>query len=159
MVSVYSVMEEKGMMPGHSPNESFTLHDPCALRFNDDVTGSVRNILGATGISLNEMKHTRRKTFCCGEGGTLERVNREFSEIWREKIRREAGGRTVITSCGGCAHRLASAMKTVHLLDLWYNPAAVSEGRKRTTGFPFTYISRFLLKKRIIRFMKKEYAS
>jgi len=116
--SLYEVMAEKGIAVA-PVSAGAVIHDPCALRFSDGVGAAVRKVASGGGIGITEMKHTGRKTLCCGGGGVVERMNREFSDAWREKIRREAKGRRVITSCGGCQYRLSRDMKAVHLLDLW----------------------------------------
>lgn len=148
--SVYEAMAEQG--PGlPRVAAEFLVHDPCALRYNQNVTGAVRKLLSDAGAPFGDMKHSGRKTYCCGEGGAVERANPKLSDAWREKIRRESGGRRVITSCGGCQRRLSDAMPALHLLDLWFDPEKALAGKARIGRMPVTYLNRFLLRRRMRR--------
>jgi len=153
-VSVYEVVAEYGSGFPHIGLE-FTVHDPCALRFNDEVSGAVRKLLSDAGVTVVEMKHSRRTTFCCGEGGAVARADPELSDVWREKVFSEAEGMRVLTSCGGCQHRLSRRMAAIHLLDLLYNPAARA-GDGRASRPPMTYLNRFLFRIRTGRMMRDE---
>jgi Fe-S oxidoreductase len=153
-VSVYEVVAEYGSGFPHIGLE-FTVHDPCALRFNDEVSGAVRKLLSDAGVTVVEMKHSRRTTFCCSEGGAVARADPELSDVWREKVFSEAEGMRVLTSCGGCQHRLSRRMAAIHLLDLLYNPAARA-GDGRASRPPMTYLNRFLFRIRTGRMMRDE---
>ena len=151
MHSVYEIMAEHGPGLPHI-DEEFSVHDPCALRYNENVAEAVRKLLSAAGVPFGNMKHSGRKTYCCGEGGTAARADPKFSDAWREKICRESGGRRVITSCGGCQRRLSEVMPAHHLLDLWFDPEAALAGKARIGRMPVTYLNRFLFKRRMRRF-------
>jgi hypothetical protein len=61
--------------------------------------------------------------------------------------RDEAGGRTTLTYCAGCANYLNPLIPTYHLLDLVFEPRATMAGKIRVSRSPFTYLKRLKLKR------------
>ncbi|TFH42580.1 MAG: (Fe-S)-binding protein, partial [Chrysiogenales bacterium] len=76
VISAFSLMAEWGITVGARGDAALTIHDPCAFRFRGEVTAAARKLLSDSGISFREMTHNGRNTICCGEGGAVERVNR-----------------------------------------------------------------------------------
>ncbi|MEK6201485.1 MAG: (Fe-S)-binding protein [Desulfobulbaceae bacterium] len=127
-----------------------TVHDPCPLRDHQDVHQAVRTILSRLGLKVREMRHSRNRAICCGEGGFVGFVNPDMAKRWGDIRKVEAGEDMVITYCAGCTGFLARAgMKVVHLADLLVNPAKALSGRSSVAGAPLTYLNRIRLKKRL----------
>ena len=139
---------------GHAFPENFrgrrvTVHDPCALRAEPDVQRAVRDLLHGLGAEVTEMKHTGCNTLCCGEGGMVGYVKPELADEWAILRKKETEGLPMVTYCVGCSEFLARVTPTLHLVDLLYQAEAVKNGGKVAARAPFTYLNRFLLKRRL----------
>lgn len=95
------------------------VHDPCVLRFSENLQETVRGLILATGARLEEMPHSRVKTLCCGEGGGTGAFKKGAGHGWRKMRVKEALDIPMVTSCAGCTSTLAAA-PVCHLLDLLY---------------------------------------
>jgi Fe-S oxidoreductase len=126
-----------------------TVHDPCGLRDKDHIQEAVRELIRKSGLTLIEMKHSRKTTFCCGEGGGVGYINKELAGNWGALRKQEAEGKKIIVYCAGCAAYLGRLTPTIHLLDLLFEPDNALSGRVKISGSPFTYLNRILLKKRL----------
>lgn len=86
-------------------------HDPCFLgRYNDEFSAPRSLIKAAKETELVEMKHTRRKSLCCGSaGGTVARA--VALENSRQRLRQaaKAGVQALITCCPYCEESLTAA--------------------------------------------------
>lgn len=132
-----------------------SVHDPCAMRDNDTVQQSVRQLVAGLGMKHVEMRHRGRHTLCCGEGGTVHAVCPSFSKNWANLRAQESHDRIVITYCAGCCSFLGRVAPTVHIADLLYLPEAPQLGRKNTaTRAPLSYLQRIRVKRRL----KKAYS-
>jgi Fe-S oxidoreductase len=127
---------------------AMTVHDPCPLRSERQVQDSVRSILEGLGLSLEEMKHRRRLTVCCGEGGAAGFVRPEHARAWSSIRSSESGGRTVVTYCAGCAAFLGKRLPTLHLIDLLFDPDRALTGSLQASQGLRTYLNRLRLKRR-----------
>ncbi|MCF8056803.1 MAG: (Fe-S)-binding protein [Desulfocapsa sp.] len=146
--SVYEELAESGRFTGEI-GAAVTVHDPCGVRFSENVQQSVRTLLQQQGVTIREMKHNRRTSYCCGEGGSVGFLKSEFADNWTEKRVAEAGGNVIVSYCAGCTHFLGRRVTTVHLLDLLLSPQAVLEGKAKMSRFSFTYWNRYRLKQRL----------
>jgi len=127
-----------------------TVHDPCPLRDHQDAQQAVRTILRRLGLKVREMRHSRKHTICCGEGGSVGLINPDLAGKWGEKRKMEAGNDLVITYCAGCAALLAkTGIKVVHLGDLLANPEKALTGKASVARAPRTYLNRIRLKRRL----------
>jgi Fe-S oxidoreductase len=104
--------------PHLSPGTSFTIHDPCSVRFHPLLQDDVRQLCLDLGIPIEEMDHARAATFCCGEGGGAGFIAPHLAEAWRQQRAAEIGDRTVITYCAGCTARLGGQQPAIHLTEL-----------------------------------------
>jgi uncharacterized membrane protein YdjX (TVP38/TMEM64 family)/Fe-S oxidoreductase len=125
-----------------------TVHDPCSLRFQPQIHEAVRELLFRSGLTVLEMEHTGVNTICCGEGGGVRFLAPELAQRWASIRKEEAGGRTVVTYCAGCAAALNPLTPTVHLLDILFEPAPALAGKTGIPGSPLTYWNRLKLKRR-----------
>lgn len=136
---------------GHGPSAGMAIHDPCATRFDQPVQKSVRELAVRLGCELKEMKHSRKKTLCCGEGGAASFVAPEITGQWSAKRKSESGAAPVLTYCTGCVKFLSKKISTTHILELLL-PEKHSPKRKTAVArAPLTYLNRLLLKIRLLR--------
>jgi Fe-S oxidoreductase/nitrate reductase gamma subunit len=56
-------------LDGTELDYTVTYHDPCHLGRYNDVYDAPREIIRATGVTLEEMPRNREDSFCCGGGG------------------------------------------------------------------------------------------
>jgi ferredoxin len=126
---------------------SVTVHDPCVIRLAEPVLTAVRKLLQGQGLTVEEMPHSRRATLCCGEGAAVGFLSRVLAEKWGRLRTEEAGGRTIVTYCAGCANVLSKLGPTSHLLDILFEPEATLAGRVKIAKPPLTYWKRLRLKK------------
>ena len=148
----WEIFAERKFDPTHSTvaHSRVTVHDPCPLRDHQDVQQAVRTILPRFGLKVLEMRHSRKHTICCGEGGSVSHVNPEMAGKWGEMRKIEAGNDLVITYCAGCAGFLAKAgIKVVHLGDLLLNPQKALAGEASVARAPRTYLNRIRLKRKM----------
>jgi len=146
--TVYEVLAENGL-PHENPLQGIvTIHDPCAVRFEETVHLAVRHLVMSQGLIVEEMPHHEQKTFCCGEGGFVECISPDLSKRWGAARKEEANGRRMITYCAGCTNHLNRIAPTSHVLDLLFEPTATLAGKERVSKAPMTYINRLRLKSR-----------
>jgi Fe-S oxidoreductase len=147
--TAYEIMAEKRLPERGQIKGVVTVHDSCAVRFEGPVHTAARDLIRKMGLTIEEMKHSAAKTFCCGEGGSVGFLAPDLAKNWRMNRKKEADGRRVITYCAGCANRLSSVTPTSHLLDLLFEPEATMSGSVKVSKAPFTYWNRIRLKKRL----------
>lgn len=152
--SVYDLLAKENWQSGAKfTAETVTIQDSCVARYEKDTQNSVRSLIQAKGVTLEEMKHHGKKTLCCGEGGGAHFVSPDLAGNWCKMRKSEVGGKRIITYCAGCAHFLSKVGPTAHLLDLIFDPAVTLAGKAKVSRSPFTYLNRILLKR---RFRKKQ---
>jgi Fe-S oxidoreductase len=95
------------------------------------------------------MKHQKKRTLCCGEGGSASFVAPDITDQWAEERAQQAEGRPVITYCAGCVQFLSGPLGIVHLVDLLLEPKRALEGTLAISRSPFTYLNRLMLKFKI----------
>jgi Fe-S oxidoreductase len=127
------------------------IHDPCAIRFDQTVQKSVRALATQLGCDVREMKHSRKKTFCCGEGGAASWVAPKITEQWSLKRKYESGAAPVLTYCTGCVKFLSKKINTIHILELLLRREGGVHRETAVVKAPFTYLNRLLLKYRLRR--------
>ncbi len=151
---VYDLLAEDAPRGPGLISSSVTVHDPCSVRFDAEVQKAVRALVSAKGCSIEEMEHSGLFTYCCGQGGAVQAAAPGLAGRWGEKRRGEAGRRLVVTYCSGCATALVGSMPVAHILDLWFDPEAVSAGKASGHRSPMTYINRLKLKAYLRRTFK-----
>lgn len=144
--SVYEVLIENGLPGGEEVSGAVTIHDPCAVRFEESVHGAVRKLVESKGLTIDEMPHHGKKTLCCGEGGSVGFVSPELAANWGLHRKKEARGKRIITYCAGCANALNGSTPSSHVLDLLFEPKAAVSGKVKVSHAPLTYWNRIRLK-------------
>jgi Fe-S oxidoreductase len=149
--TVYEIFNNHGIGRTIANNISceVSVHDPCPLRDDPQVQTAVRGLISDLGHTLVEMKHHKKTTLCCGEGGAVGFVDPQLSQRWQTLRQQEAGTRKLVTYCAGCTNFLNRVTPTVHILDLLFRPAAAFSNNLSVAQAPFTYVNRILLKQKI----------
>jgi uncharacterized membrane protein YdjX (TVP38/TMEM64 family) len=145
--TIYEILAEDGEKGTQAVMEKVTIHDPCVIRFEEQIHKSVRQLIMKKGYSLEEMPHTGRETLCCGEGGAVGSLAPDFAENWGRIRKQEAAGRKILTYCAGCANMLAKLVSTTHILDVLFDEEIGISGTNKVAKPPFTYWKRLKLKK------------
>ncbi len=156
--TVYEHIREHGLPIPPPPDHEqsvVTVHDPCPLRYETRAQDAVRDLIASFGMEIREMRHRRKRTVCCGEGGSVGFRAPELAGQWGALRHKEAESRRVFTYCGGCANFLQRHVDAVHVLDLVFNPQAVMNGKPKVVTSPFTYLRRLLLKRRFKKVFKE----
>ncbi len=149
VMTAYEFMASDGIPTLSRTGETVTVHDPCALRFEEAIHTAVRQLLEKQGLAVHEMAHQGRDTLCCGEGGSVGCLAPELSEHWGLLRKKEGKGRRTFTYCAGCAGNLRRRMPVGHLLDLMFEPERALKGKSRVLGTPLTYLGRLWVKDRL----------
>ncbi len=146
ILTVYELLQGVLQPVSKGENRPVTIHDSCIMRWENGVQEAVRRLSADMGLFIDEMKHSRKKTVCCGEGGSVGFLNEEFVTNWAEIRKKEATGKEILTYCAGCSASLnAKGLNNRHILDLLYEKET---GNKATVSQPpFTYLNRLRLKK------------
>lgn len=152
--TIYETIADHGLPPGATAAGSLTVHDPCPLRKEDGVHEAVRRILRRMGLSIQEMKHRRKRTLCCGEGGSVGFITPELARAWGETRRRESNGQKLVTYCAGCTGYLDPVAPSVHIADLIFDPEGSMNGGPKVSSSPMTYLNRLMLKQRFKKDLK-----
>ncbi|MBN1663161.1 MAG: (Fe-S)-binding protein [Deltaproteobacteria bacterium] len=88
----------------HRLNKKITMHDSCAWRsLNSELYEAPRKLLTLLGAQVVEMKHNRKKSWCCGT--PLAAVNPAAADRMAQKRVAEAvaaGAEAIAVSCNGC---------------------------------------------------------
>ena len=64
------LVEGKLTVKGSLNGKKITYHDPCYLGRANNVYDIPRELIKSLGVDLVEMKRSKRKSFCCGAGGS-----------------------------------------------------------------------------------------
>ncbi|MBU1193352.1 MAG: VTT domain-containing protein [Proteobacteria bacterium] len=146
--TIYEVLSRGKLPEGASGKGTVVIHDPCPMRNEFAVQESVRTLLGRMGMTVESIQNQKKKTLCCGEGGSVGFVNPGLARAWGICRKEQAKGRTIATYCAGCAGFLNRVTPTVHIADLLFGSDKNSDGSPKVARAPFTYLNRLKLKKR-----------
>ena len=149
--TVYQVLAENNGFQPASSSQQLVIHDPCPLRYQDEVQASVRILLDQCGFEIKKSRKSGRKTICCGEGGAVGFHNPGFARAWGEKRGKLAGEDRIVTYCAGCVGFLSRSGKVSHLGDVLFDPEKALAGKSKVSKSPVTYLNRLLLKRRLRR--------
>lgn len=122
--SIYEVMVEEGLPKTTNPpyTKTFSIHDSCKARYESSMQENVRTLVNEMGHRVEEMKHSRDMTRCCGMGGMVPFVNFKLAyDI--TKRRTDETSLDMVSYCASCRDAFASLKKpSLHILDLVFNP-------------------------------------
>jgi len=144
--TAYEVMEQTGLNDSSTLEGEVTIHDPCPVRFENKVHDAVRILLQKIGLEIKDTRHSKTKTLCCGEGGSVGCMAPELANNWTNKRVKEAGNKKIVSYCAGCVNFLSKKTDSFHLLDLVFDPENTLRGKAKVSKAPFTYLNRLKLK-------------
>ncbi|GIM54316.1 (Fe-S)-binding protein [Capnocytophaga cynodegmi] len=92
-----------------------TFHDPCYLGRGNNIYDAPREILQKLGADLTEMKKNKKRSLCCGAGGTQmfkepEKGNKDIN-ILRTEQALETQPNIIATACPFCNTMLTDGIK------------------------------------------------
>ena len=120
MISLYEVMEEKGLEPAVKDETVYSVFDPCSARHQDDMRDAVRRLLVKTCAGHEEMLDSE-KHGCCGYGGNIKEANPGMAKLTAEK-RSQLSENPYIVYCINCRDVFFDEGKPVkHILDLMFD--------------------------------------
>lgn len=152
VTSIYEFIAQHNLPYENKISTDISIHDSCAVRFEESIHNAVRKLVMDKGLNIKEMPHTGKKTVCCGEGGSVGFISQEFANNWGIIRKNETNGRRLITYCAGCANFLSRLTPTSHVIDLIFEPEKAISGKTKVSKPPFTYLNRLRLK----NYFKKE---
>ncbi|MBW2107946.1 MAG: (Fe-S)-binding protein [Deltaproteobacteria bacterium] len=150
--SVYEFLAGDGLPVPRRLSGTVAVHDPCGVRHEKAVHRAVRHLCERQGLAVQEMDHHGTRTLCCGEGGSVGYVAREYAQRWAALRRSESNGARLMTYCAGCAHHLGAT--AAHVVDLLFEPEATMAGKVKVSRAPVTYLNRLRLKRRFRKAVK-----
>jgi uncharacterized membrane protein YdjX (TVP38/TMEM64 family)/Fe-S oxidoreductase len=148
---VYELLSGPLVAANEASGAMLAIHDPCGARFDRAAHDETRRLLTAAGLQVIELEHGRESTLCCGEGGGVSVLSPKLAQRWTGRVASEAGGKPVVTYCAGCANHLGEKIRTLHALDVLFEPDAALEGTTRVSKGLLTYWNRLGLKRRFRR--------
>ncbi|AZA08366.1 succinate dehydrogenase/fumarate reductase iron-sulfur subunit [Corynebacterium pseudopelargi] len=92
-----------------------TYHDPCFLGRHNKVFDPPRELLGVSGVQLQEMPRNKNEGFCCGAGGARMFMEETIGTRINENRAAEAvgtGAEEIATGCPFCNTMLTTGVKT-----------------------------------------------
>lgn len=149
--TVYEILAQAGVAAEKGLCETITIHDACTVRFNSSLQDSARKLLTGSGLEIVEMAHSKKKTLCCGEGGSVSKTAPEFVTAWADKRADENKGFPVACYCVGCTNFLARRNQTFHILDLIFEPEKTIKGKRRLNVHLFSRLKRKWLKAQVLK--------
>lgn len=149
ITSIYQKLAQAPPPVDFPINETVSIHDTCMTRFNTELQDAVRQLVHHCGAEIDEVKHSRKKAICCGEGAAAAFTAPEICSNWKAIRKQECGDRRVITYCAGCSSTLGKEINTTHLLDLLFDSRKASKKEEQNTRTPFTYLRRLQLKQQL----------
>jgi len=130
MRCLYEVMAEIGLPETKKTREwTFSLHDSCKARWEEDLQQSVRTLVKRIGYRIKEMEYSRDMTRCCGVGGVISFVDFDLGKNITKRRIAEAPF-DMLTYCGSCREAFAREKPSIHVLDLIFNTNWVEDRLK-----------------------------
>jgi len=111
------LVDQGRLVVDQTSEKTVTFHDPCYLARVNGIVDAPREVLRASGATLEELPRNGCRTACCGGGGGRmwlddgpdERVGRDrIEEISR------AGAETVVVACPFCRTMIGDGMATAN---------------------------------------------
>jgi Fe-S oxidoreductase len=146
VITAYEFMAKNDMPETAKIAGMISVHDSCAVRFEESIHGAIRELITRKGLTAEEMLHAGTKTLCCGEGGSVGFMAQSLAKNWGRVRRRETDGKRLIAYCAGCTHFLSPVTPTSHIIDLLLDPEEAMSGEVKVSKAPFTYLNRLRLK-------------
>ena len=151
---LYNVLDEEGINPvGHFKEDTASVFDPCASRYEPSLQNTIRKLATRAGFNLEPLPMEGKLAECCSFGGQVAITYPPYASHM-VKTRIEQSDKPYITYCSNCRDIFAAAGKPAwHILDLLFDlgnekriPPTVTERRN----------NRLLLKHQLLKEFWKE---
>ena len=101
---IKSLIDNGSLVLKHAEIKNMTYHDPCKLVRNTEDETTVRSILNAANVELNELKWNKQNAKCCG-GPTLKvcaaEISKKITKRRMEQIK-DIKAEKLLVSCNHC---------------------------------------------------------
>ncbi len=152
-ISLWEYIAEKGIPEDNTSNKKriFTIHDPCATRYDQKIQDSIRKIIITLGHEIEELLYSKEKTKCCGYGGLVYYANKDqANDAIKERIKES--DKDYVVYCAMCKDLFASQdKKTLHVLDLIYGEDLEKLSKKKGPRLWERRINRNYLKRKLLK--------
>lgn len=154
--SLWTVLKDIGIPKeveniGKSSELTFAIHDSCPTRDKGDIHDSVRWIIDSLGYKVEELKHSKENTKCCGVGGMAYPVNHELALKATYETAAQAKTDYMVTYCASCREAMIRGnKKALHILDLIFGSCWERKSKIPQTSGPiksWTNKCKFVIKK------------
>lgn len=154
VVSLYEILAQFGIPKdkehAFGAFAPVALHDPCPTRNQKALHVSVRELLAKMDLKIEEFKHNREKTECCGSGGMLELTNPKLALEQMYKRAHQTKCETIVTYCQSCAESMNKGGKNgVHILDLLFSDTIDVDFKQQKNSVLKKWYNRYRSKKNI----------
>lgn len=152
VTSLYQLMEAAEKWPENPVSqdlqeEPFSIFDPCAAAYNEQMKESVRALLRKKEIKFDALWQDSARG-CCGYGGDTDIANPEFTKYVASR-RVSASENPYITYCINCRDVFIDEKKpAVHILDLLF---PVNSFKAENPGYTQRRRNREALKKQMLK--------
>jgi glutamate synthase (NADPH/NADH) small chain len=152
IVSLWEVLDDLSLpegRPAEAP-EIVAVHDACSTRHEKQIHESVRNILGRSGLAIEELPLSGEHTECCGYGGLMFFANPELAKRVIDRRIKESPA-DYVAYCAMCRDYLAYRGKpTLHLLDLVLGSPRDEAAVRRPPSYSQRHENRVHLRRRLL---------
>ncbi len=161
VTSLWKVLDglELPTFSDRSPEESFTLHDPCTARHQETLRASVRSLCAKLGLEIKEHDFNGPLADCCGYGGLMQFANQPLGKkaALVKAARSEQDG---LAYCAMCRDNLAAAgSRVAHLLDYIFPSAETGDPlARKNPGFSQRHENRARLRQELLTTLWQEQA-
>lgn len=157
VVSLWTFLGEIGVPKesvgiGKNSDVVFNIHDSCSTRDVPEIHEGVRKIIGELGYKVEELKHSKGNTRCCGLGGMVAPAMPKVAQEVVERRCEESTTGHMISYCGGCREAMErGGLDSLHILDLVFGETYLKKMRKIRSISPIKqWYKRYQTKKLLV---------
>jgi NADPH-dependent glutamate synthase beta subunit-like oxidoreductase len=152
-VSLWEVFRDAGLPDGAASSgggRRLAMHDACTARYQPEVQGAVRDIVGACGYEVDELALSRKRTTCCGFGGLMLFADPAMGDTVVDR-RLDESDADLLAYCAMCRDRFAAKGRpALHVLDLLFAGDYAARSARRGPVLTQRSEQRALLKERLV---------
>ena len=113
----YLISEGKIKINSNIINKKVTYHDPCYLGRANNIYDSPRKLINSLSVNFTEMERSKRRSFCCGAGGSQmfkepEKGTQDIN-INRTEEALSLTPDIIVTSCPFCNTMMTDGVKSI----------------------------------------------
>lgn len=136
VVSLWTLLGEIGvpkesMGIGKDSDVVFNIHDSCPTRDVPEIHEGVRKVIAELGYKVEELKHSKGNTRCCGLGGMVAPAVPDISKQVTKRRAQESTTGHMVSYCAGCREAMErGGVDSLHILDLVFGESYSKEKKK-----------------------------